>query len=173
MRERFRVRPAKHQQYPWYRCPFLARIALSLFQSQCNHDNAAALDIINTVRSMPYNLVSAVSRHLTPEVVVNIASASSLDGSGTQSAVKAAVPAILSALVNVAETPPGARKLTRAAADQPKGFLKDLTNQRRDPSRQRRKEAPCWRRCWVLARPASWGRRCASSSVSVQDQCGP
>ena len=100
------------------------------FQSQCNDDNAAALDIINTVCSMPYNLVSAVSRHLTPEVVVNIASASSLDGSGTQRAVKAAVPAILSALVNVAETPPGARRLTRAAADQTKGFLKGLTNQR-------------------------------------------
>ena len=39
---------------------------------------------------MSYNLVSAVSRYLTPEVVANIASASSLDGSGTQSAVKAA-----------------------------------------------------------------------------------
>ena len=30
VRERFRVRPAKHQQYPWSRCPSLARIALSL-----------------------------------------------------------------------------------------------------------------------------------------------
>jgi hypothetical protein len=77
---------------------------------------------------MPYNIISAVSAYLTPVGTANIASASSLDGAGTQSAMKAAVPAILSALVSVAETPTGARKLTHAIADEPKRFLKDLTN---------------------------------------------
>jgi hypothetical protein len=78
------------------------------------------------VHSIPQDLVSAVARYLTPEVVAKMASASGLDGSGARAAVKAAVPAILGSLVIIAETPSGVGKLVQGIADQPDGLLENL-----------------------------------------------
>lgn len=69
---------------------------------------------------MTGNIVSAVSRYLTPDVVGRIATASGLlDSSTAQKAVNAAVPAILSGLASVAGKPGGAQQIADAIAEQP------------------------------------------------------
>jgi hypothetical protein len=73
------------------------------------------------------NIMSAISRFLTPEVVNQMASACGLDGAMAQKAVSAAVPSILSGLVEVAEKPGGARMLAKAVSDQPTDLLGNLT----------------------------------------------
>jgi hypothetical protein len=75
---------------------------------------------------MSENLVSAISRVLTPEIVGKMASASGLDRGTTQSALNAFVPAILSGLGDVAAKPGGARQIADAIADQPVGTLSNL-----------------------------------------------
>jgi len=75
---------------------------------------------------MSENIVSAVSRFLTPELVGKIASASGIDRSTAQSAVGACVPAILSGLSDLASKPGGARQLADAIAEQPAGLLNNL-----------------------------------------------
>jgi len=75
---------------------------------------------------MTENLVSAISRFLTPEMIGKMASVSGLDRSTTQSAVGACVPAILSGLADVAAKPGGARQITDAIAEQPAGMLSNL-----------------------------------------------
>ena len=77
---------------------------------------------------MAFNIVSAVARYLTPEVVGKIATASGLNGSVAQGAVNAAVPAILSALTSVVDKPGGARKLADAVAEQPADLLTSLAS---------------------------------------------
>jgi hypothetical protein len=72
---------------------------------------------------MSNDLISAISRFLTPEVVGKLASASGLDSGTAQSAVTAAVPSILSALAGVAARPGGAQELATAAANQPTDIL--------------------------------------------------
>ena len=74
------------------------------------------------------NIMSAVSRFLTPEVVGQMASACGLDPSMAQKAVNAAVPSILGGLVNVAEKPGGARMLAKAVSEQPSDLLGSLTS---------------------------------------------
>ena len=65
------------------------------------------------------NIVSIVSRFLTPHVVDTIASASGLmDHSIAQKAVKAVVPTILGGLANRAVQPGGARQIADAVAGQ-------------------------------------------------------
>ena len=64
------------------------------------------------------NIVSIVSRFLTPDVVDTIASASGLDHSSAQKAVKAVVPTILGGLANRADQPGGARQIADAVAGQ-------------------------------------------------------
>src|SRR5262245_53162006 len=76
---------------------------------------------------MTDNLVSAISRFLTPELIGKMASLSGLDRSTTQSAVGAFVPAILSGLVDLAAKPGGARQLVDAIAEQPAGMLSSLS----------------------------------------------
>jgi sporulation protein YlmC with PRC-barrel domain len=75
---------------------------------------------------MTDNLVSAISRFLTPELVGRMASVAGLDRGTTQSAVGAAVPAILSSLADLAARPGGARQLADTIAEQSEGMLSDL-----------------------------------------------
>jgi hypothetical protein len=76
---------------------------------------------------MTDNLVSAISRFLTPELVGKMASVSGLDRGTTQSAVGACVPAILSSLADLAAKPGGARQLGDMIAEQPTGMLSNLS----------------------------------------------
>jgi hypothetical protein len=75
---------------------------------------------------MTDNLVSAISRFLTPELIGKMASVSGLDRGTTQSAVGACVPAILSSLADLAAKPGGARQLADTIAEQPSGMLSTL-----------------------------------------------
>jgi uncharacterized protein DUF937/PRC-barrel domain protein len=75
---------------------------------------------------MTENLVSAISRFLTPEMIGKMASVSGLDRSTTQSAVGAFVPAILNGLADLAGKPGGARQIADVIAEQPTGMLSSL-----------------------------------------------
>jgi hypothetical protein len=75
---------------------------------------------------MTDNLVSAISRFLTPDLIGKMASVSGLDRGTTQSAVGACVPAILSSLADLAAKPGGARQLADTIAEQPSGMLSNL-----------------------------------------------
>jgi sporulation protein YlmC with PRC-barrel domain len=75
---------------------------------------------------MTDNLVSAISRFLTPDLIGKMASVSGLDRGTTQSAVGACVPAILSSLADLAAKPGGARQLADSIAEQPSGMLSNL-----------------------------------------------
>lgn len=65
------------------------------------------------------DLVSAVMRLLTPELVDKISSAADLDRTSGQMAIEAVVPVVLSALIDLADKPGGASRLARAIAAQP------------------------------------------------------
>jgi len=75
---------------------------------------------------MSENIVSAISRFLTPELIGKMASISGLDRGTTQSAVSAVVPAILGGLSDLASKPGGARQIADAIAEQPAGMLSNL-----------------------------------------------
>jgi sporulation protein YlmC with PRC-barrel domain len=77
---------------------------------------------------MTDNIVSAITRFLSPEVVGKIASASGLERDVAQEAVNASVPAILSGLTELASQPGGAKQLANAIADQPAGMLGNLVS---------------------------------------------
>ena len=74
------------------------------------------------------NIMSAVSRFMTPEVVSQMASACGLDPGMAQKAVNAAVPSVLSSLVDVAEKPGGARMLAKAVSEQPADLLGNIAS---------------------------------------------
>jgi hypothetical protein len=78
------------------------------------------------VVKMAIDLVSAIDRYLTPEVVRKIASTSGMGEEAAHTATRAAAPAILSALANMASKPGGSKKLADAVASQPSGVLSDL-----------------------------------------------
>ncbi|MFZ1101523.1 MAG: DUF937 domain-containing protein [Hyphomicrobiaceae bacterium] len=75
---------------------------------------------------MTDNLVSAISRFLTPDLIGKMASVSGLDRGTTQSAVGACMPAILSSLADLVAKPGGARQLADTIAEQPSGMLSNL-----------------------------------------------
>ena len=77
---------------------------------------------------MSENIVSAISRFLTPELIGRMASASGVDRGMAQRAVDVSVPAILSGLTDLASRPGGARQLADAVAEQPAGILSNLSN---------------------------------------------
>jgi sporulation protein YlmC with PRC-barrel domain len=79
---------------------------------------------------MANNIISALSRILTPDVIGKLASASGLDRALAQSAIGAAVPAILSALTGLVDRPGGARQLADAVARQPADVLSNIANGR-------------------------------------------
>ncbi|HJZ31857.1 MAG TPA: DUF937 domain-containing protein [Hyphomicrobiaceae bacterium] len=77
---------------------------------------------------MTDNIVSTISRFLTPELIGKMASAAGLDRAMAPKATAATVPAILSGLAGVAGRPGGARQLASAVAEQPTDLLGGLAN---------------------------------------------
>jgi len=77
---------------------------------------------------MTDNIVSTISRFLTPELIGKMASATGLDRSMAHKATAAGVPAILSGLADIAARPGGARQLANAVAEQPTDLLGNLVN---------------------------------------------
>ncbi len=71
-------------------------------------------------------IVSGIAHVLTPELVEKISSAAELDRASGQLAIEAVVPAILSAIGNIARTPGGAWRLSRAIAAEPSDALANL-----------------------------------------------
>ncbi len=68
---------------------------------------------------MHRDILTAVSRHLTPDLMAKMASASGIsDPAITEKAVGAAVPAVLSRLATLATKPEGERQLADAVAKQ-------------------------------------------------------
>jgi sporulation protein YlmC with PRC-barrel domain len=80
------------------------------------------------MQAMTDNIVSTISRFLTPELLGKMASASGLDRSVTQKATAAAVPAILSGLAGLVSRPAGARQLAGAVAEQPNDLLGNISS---------------------------------------------
>jgi Bacterial protein of unknown function (DUF937)/PRC-barrel domain len=77
---------------------------------------------------MTDNIVSTISRFLTPELISKMASATGLDRTIAHKATAAAVPAILSGLANMAAKGGGARQLANAVAEQPSDLLGSIAN---------------------------------------------
>jgi len=77
---------------------------------------------------MTDNIVTSVTRFLTPELIGKLASAANLDRNIGQRATAAIVPAILSGLANVAGTPAGPRQLASAVAQQPSDMLGNIVS---------------------------------------------
>ena len=103
---------------------------------------------------MTDNIVSTISRFLTPELIGKMASATGLDRSIAQKATAAAVPAILSGLAGVAGKPGGARQLANAVAEQPTDLLETSPAGSADRHRwQTRAVAYCPRCSAVDVRP--------------------
>jgi hypothetical protein len=67
---------------------------------------------------MAINLVSLVMQFLTPDVIGRIATALGLDRNALQSAINAAVPALIAAITGAVEKPGGAAKLVDAVKQQ-------------------------------------------------------
>jgi hypothetical protein len=67
---------------------------------------------------MATNLVSLVAQFLTPDVISRIASALGLDRNNVQTAIAAAVPALLAAFTGAATKPGGAQGLVDAVKQQ-------------------------------------------------------
>ena len=81
------------------------------------------------------NIVSAVSQVLTPDMVARVASAAGISDRATaQTAVAAAVPAILSSLANLAAKPDGERRLADAMAKQSPRTLENLASASNGPA---------------------------------------
>ena len=72
------------------------------------------------------NIIDAVSRMLTPEIVGKLATASGLDASTGQKAMGAVVPSILAGLVEAVQKPGGARSLAKAVSEQPTDVLTNM-----------------------------------------------
>src|SRR5262245_22557581 len=77
---------------------------------------------------MTDNIVSTISRFLTPELISKMASATGLDRTMAHKATAAAVPAILTGLADMAAKAGGARQLANAVAEQPTDLLGNIAN---------------------------------------------
>jgi uncharacterized protein DUF937/PRC-barrel domain protein len=77
---------------------------------------------------MTDNIVSTISRFLTPELISKMASATGLDRTMAHKATAAAVPAILTGLADTAAKAGGARQLANAVAEQPSELLGNIAN---------------------------------------------
>jgi hypothetical protein len=76
---------------------------------------------------MATNLVSLIMQFLTPDMIGRIATALGLDRNNTQTAIGAAVPALLAAFSKTATQPGGSQKLVDAARQQT-GTLGNFAN---------------------------------------------
>ena len=83
---------------------------------------------------MSIDVLSAISRFLTPDIVGKLATASGLDSATAQTAVSAAVPSILSGLAGVAGRPGGAHQLATAVAEQPTDILGTIASSLTGPA---------------------------------------
>jgi uncharacterized protein YjeT (DUF2065 family) len=77
---------------------------------------------------MTDNIVSTISRLLTPELIGKLAAAAGLDRAMAPKATAAALPAILSGLADVAARPGGARQLASTVAEQPSDLIGSIAN---------------------------------------------
>lgn len=75
---------------------------------------------------MTENLISAISRFLTPELIGKMASATGIEPTAAQKATEASVPALLGALMNLAGQPGGARQIADTVSAQSPGLLGSL-----------------------------------------------
>jgi hypothetical protein len=80
------------------------------------------------------DIIAAVSRMLTPDIVGKLATASGLDASTGQKAMGAVVPSILAALVEAAQRPGGARSIAKAVSDQPADVLSNVLGGMGEPA---------------------------------------
>jgi hypothetical protein len=77
---------------------------------------------------MPTNLVTAVTKLLTPDTLSRLASGLGFDQTSVEKAASAGVPGLLAALVSNVAKPGGATMLGNAVAQQQPGLLSSLTN---------------------------------------------
>jgi sporulation protein YlmC with PRC-barrel domain len=75
---------------------------------------------------MTENLISTISRFLTPELIGKLASTTGIDPTAAQKATEASVPALLGALMNLAGQPGGARQIADTVSAQSPGLLGSL-----------------------------------------------
>jgi hypothetical protein len=77
---------------------------------------------------MPTNLVSSVTKILTPDLLRRIASGLGLDKAIVEKAVSAGIPGLLAALASLVAKPGGAEKLSDAVAQEQPGILTNIAN---------------------------------------------
>ena len=77
---------------------------------------------------MPTNLVSSVTKILTPELLRRLASGLGLDKAIVEKAVSAGIPGLLAALTSLVAKPGGAEKLSDAVAQEQPGILTNIAN---------------------------------------------
>ncbi|HWV80137.1 MAG TPA: DUF937 domain-containing protein [Hyphomicrobiaceae bacterium] len=93
------------------------RIDFSIFEDRARSKNDGGLMT---------DIVLEIAHFLTPELVERISSAAELDRASGQMAIEAVVPALLSALVDLADKPGGASRLSSAIAAQTSDTLSAL-----------------------------------------------
>ena len=125
--------------------------------------------------AMHGNIVSAVSQFLTPDMVARMASASGISDRATaQTAVAAAVPAILSSLANLASKPDGERRLADAIAKQsPRHAGEPGKHKQRLGRSSRTRARTCCPRCSAVAPSVPLRAPSASSRASAKGRCAP
>ena len=77
---------------------------------------------------MPTNLVSSVTKVLTPDLLARIASGLGIDQALVEKASSASIPALLATLSSLVAKPGGAAKLSDAVAQQQPGILTSIAN---------------------------------------------
>ena len=77
---------------------------------------------------MPPNLVSSVTKILTPELLRRIALGLGLDKAVVEKAVSAGIPGLLAALTSLVAKPGGAEKLSDAVTQEQPGILTNIAN---------------------------------------------
>jgi Bacterial protein of unknown function (DUF937)/PRC-barrel domain len=77
---------------------------------------------------MPTNLVSSVTKVLTPDLLARVASGLGIDRALVEKGSSASVPALLAALTSLVAKPGGAAKLSDVVAQQQPGILTSIAN---------------------------------------------
>jgi hypothetical protein len=77
---------------------------------------------------MPTNLVSNISKVLTPDLLARIASGLGLDRAIVEKASSASIPSLLAAFASLVAKPGGATKLSNAVAQQQPNILTNIAN---------------------------------------------
>jgi hypothetical protein len=77
---------------------------------------------------MPTNLVSSVTKVLTPDFLARVASGLGIDRALVEKGSSASVPALLAALTSLVAKPGGAAKLSDVVAQQQPGILTSIAN---------------------------------------------